>query len=246
MIYNYHRNESLSNEVDIVRIEEDDLVLNNEDGVSKNIDFKIISADNKIGKTYSISNTLLNPSDTLSCRINYNKEFILSNSGVAKNYDLEVVYQDSIREDLFYHREILLSENTVHKIVPAWDSLNIIKILIDEDQNGTFEDSIFVENQITSVDYGNNFIPTNYELYQNFPNPFNPSTRISYSIPELSNVTLKVYDILGNEITTLVNEQKSPGHYTVQFNSKNLSSGIYFYTLQTGNYTATKKMILLK
>jgi hypothetical protein len=93
--------------------------------------------------------------------------------------------------------------------------------------------------------------PVNYYLKQNYPNPFNPSTKISYSIPELSFVTLKVYDVLGNEIATLVNEEKTSGIYEVEFNShsgtvRNLPSGIYFYTLTTGSFTQTKKMILLK
>jgi len=127
-------------------------------------------------------------------------------------------------------------------------NVQIPVLLVDVDGDGN-TDSTYNPAVITAV--GNNesttqSLPTQYELFNCFPNPFNPSTSISYSIPEVSNVTLKVYDILGNEIATLVNEQKSAGHYTVYFNSKNLSSGIYFYTLQTKTYTATKKMILLK
>ena len=90
----------------------------------------------------------------------------------------------------------------------------------------------------------------NYLLSQNYPNPFNPSTTIRYEIPERSFVTIKIYDVLGNEIATLVNEEKSAGSYEVIFNTeasiKNPASGIYFYQLSAGNYTETKKMILLK
>ena len=89
-------------------------------------------------------------------------------------------------------------------------------------------------------------IPTDYALYQNYPNPFNPSTTIYYSIPELSLVTLKVYDVLGSEITTLVNEEKLIGSYEVEFNATTLPSGIYFYKLQAGNFVETKKMVLMK
>ena len=71
--------------------------------------------------------------------------------------------------------------------------------------------------------------PTEYVLFQNYPNPFNPTTTIKYQIPELSFVTLKVYDVLGNEIATLVNEEKPVGNYEVEFNASELSSGIYFY-----------------
>jgi photosystem II stability/assembly factor-like uncharacterized protein len=88
--------------------------------------------------------------------------------------------------------------------------------------------------------------PVRFSLEQNYPNPFNPSTKIKYQISELSFVTLKVYDVLGSEIVPLVNEEKSMGSYTVDFNAEQLPSGIYFYRLQTPNFTQTKKMILLK
>ena len=92
-----------------------------------------------------------------------------------------------------------------------------------------------------------------YNLNQNYPNPFNPSTKISYSVPEESYVTLKVYDVLGNEVATLVNEKKSRGYYNIEFNAISLASGIYFSRIQAvpigkqeGNFVAVKKMILLK
>ncbi len=83
-------------------------------------------------------------------------------------------------------------------------------------------------------------IPENYFLKQNYPNPFNPSTKISYSIPEISFVTLKVYDVLGNEIATLVNGEKPAGNYEVEFKAENNTSGIYFYSLTSGAFTETK------
>lgn len=89
-------------------------------------------------------------------------------------------------------------------------------------------------------------IPTEYKLTQNYPNPFNPSTVIEYSIVNPEFVTLKVYDILGREVATLVNEMKNPGKYSVRFDASNLSSGIYIYRLQTDSYTAVRKMILQK
>jgi photosystem II stability/assembly factor-like uncharacterized protein len=85
-----------------------------------------------------------------------------------------------------------------------------------------------------------------YLLSQNFPNPFNPITTIRYSIANHSNVTIKVYDLLGREVATLVNEEKPAGEYEVEFDGSSLTSGIYFYQLKDGNYTETKKMILLK
>ena len=97
-----------------------------------------------------------------------------------------------------------------------------------------------------SVDQIKSLTPENFELAQNYPNPFNPVTTIQYSIPQRSNVTLKVYDVLGNEIAALVNEEKLAGVYEVDFNASNLSSGVYFYKLQGGSFVETKKMILLR
>ena len=89
-------------------------------------------------------------------------------------------------------------------------------------------------------------IPGSYILGQNYPNPFNPSTVINYAIPQNSFVTVKIYDVIGREITTLVNEEKAPGNYEVKFDGKNLSSGIYFYQMKADNIVLTKKMILMK
>jgi len=88
--------------------------------------------------------------------------------------------------------------------------------------------------------------PIAFKLFQNYPNPFNPTTQISFSIPQLIFVNLKVYDALGNEIMSLVNEEKPAGEYEVEFDGRELTSGIYFYRLKAGNHLETKKMLLLK
>lgn len=89
-------------------------------------------------------------------------------------------------------------------------------------------------------------IPTEFALFQNFPNPFNPSTLIKYQVPEKSFVSIKVYDLLGMELATLVNEDKSAGSYEVNFDASQLSSGFYIYSIKAGNFTSTKKMMLVK
>ncbi len=89
-------------------------------------------------------------------------------------------------------------------------------------------------------------VPLQFEVYQNFPNPFNPTTTVKYQIPELSFVSLKVYDVLGNELATLINEEKAVGTYAVEFNAKDIPSGIYFYQLKAGSFIETKKMVLLR
>ncbi len=106
------------------------------------------------------------------------------------------------------------------------------------DFNGSFNYSPVIE-----IDAG---FPKEFSLSQNYPNPFNPTTTLIYAVSKSSFVTLKVYDVLGTEISTLVNEQKQPGEYKVNFNGSNLPSGIYIYKINAGNFTSVKKMLLLK
>ena len=109
----------------------------------------------------------------------------------------------------------------------------------------SFIASLNVSNNTTAVS-NTKQAPLNYSLLQNYPNPFNPSTVISYQIPKQSNVELEIYDILGDKITTLVNKVEPAGNHNVKFNAANLASGIYLYRLQAGNFTQTKKLMLIK
>jgi hypothetical protein len=123
---------------------------------------------------------------------------------------------------------------------------NYIYRLKQIDFDGTFAYSSEVEVEVKA--------PNVFALEQNYPNPFNPSTKIKYSIPDgnanevkqSQQVSLKVYDILGNEVVTLVNEEQTAGSYEIEFDASNFPSGIYFYQLNVGKFVDTKKMILLK
>lgn len=136
-------------------------------------------------------------------------------------------------------------------------SLGLVLVRMGEVPDSSTEVSVYLNNQIwkklnevicnqTNVT-DENISPTRFELYQNFPNPFNPVTTISYQLPENSNVTLIVYDVLGNEVAKLLNDNnKDAGAYNVYFSAENLSSGVYYYQIKAGEYVNTKKMILLK
>ena len=89
-------------------------------------------------------------------------------------------------------------------------------------------------------------IPDKFELSQNYPNPFNPSTAIRYQLPMTSHISLKVYDVLGNEVLTLIDQEKPAGSYEAEIDASQLSSGVYLYKIQAGSFVETKKMILLK
>jgi hypothetical protein len=103
-----------------------------------------------------------------------------------------------------------------------------------------------LSEMVTGVQEQKEDLPTRFSLQQNYPNPFNPTTVIGYLIPAFGRVTLKVYDVLGRELATLVNEDESAGYKSVTFNASKLSAGVYFYKLHTGNYSAAKKLLLLK
>ena len=132
-----------------------------------------------------------------------------------------------------------------------------VRLLAKSEVNGNnwasaAEINIIVEGNITSADEPSD-VPTSFSLSQNYPNPFNPSTTIRYQIPVVDalspaevHVTLKIYDLLGKEVATLVNEEKSTGTYTIKFDGSKLSSGVYFYRLQAGNFISTKKLVLLR
>ena len=103
-----------------------------------------------------------------------------------------------------------------------------------------------INTERTSVSSGDDYYPKKFNLEQNYPNPFNPITIIRYSLPERSYVSLQIFDLLGREVTTLIQGEKSPGNYEIEFNSFGLSSGVYFYKLTTDNYLSIKKMIVIK
>jgi hypothetical protein len=106
---------------------------------------------------------------------------------------------------------------------------------------------VFIESlATTSVEHESENIPKEFILYQNYPNPFNPGTTITFSIPHFAFITLKVYDILGREVVTLVNSELNPGEHSVAFDATNLSSGVYIYQLSAGGFIQTKKMLVAK
>ena len=99
---------------------------------------------------------------------------------------------------------------------------------------------------VTGVESESENVPGTYTLFQNYPNPFNPCTKINWQMAARNQVTLKVYDVLGNEIATIVNEEKEAGYHSINFNASELPSGVYFYQLKAGSFIETKKMLLLR
>ncbi len=115
---------------------------------------------------------------------------------------------------------------------------------VTDSYNGTVR--VYKNQTVSGVDVAGNQSPSGFVLQQNYPNPFNPSTTIGYTIPDGSFVTLKIFDILGREIFSLINKYQTKGNYNLDFNASKLQSGIYFYQLKAGKYIAVKKMLVLK
>jgi len=162
-------------------------------------------------------------------------------------------------ETNFYGFEIQKSSQNLND----WKSVGFVK---SAGNSSVYKNYSFIENNVISGRYNyrlkiidldgsyklsdqvsiNVSLPTELKLEQNFPNPFNPSTTINYSIEKNGFVSLKVFDVLGNEVANLVNDIKQAGNYSINFNAENLANGIYFYLLKAGNNSLTKKMILIK
>ncbi|HRN27333.1 MAG TPA: T9SS type A sorting domain-containing protein [Ignavibacteriaceae bacterium] len=183
----------------------------------KNVVFKLLAKDNSL-------NTLLNNIEPTTLNnpngiYNQSKEFTI-NVQALRNKNVFIIPDIAISGTFNQNNlQFSLVNISVEENSFAKDSTEIIKSLVK---------------------------PTGYTLEQNFPNPFNPVTQIKYSIVDNGIVTLKIYDVLGREIATLVNEEKTAGNYEVSFDASQLSSGIYLYTIQVGRFTQTRKMVLLK
>ncbi len=170
------------------------------------------------------------------------------NNGRIYNYSIKVSTDMNQWQEIVTNATSSSEEWTVDEF--GLVNARYVKIIFNSsnqgDWAGLWEGEIWGEGA-TSIDDQSNV--GEYRLDQNYPNPFNPSTRIEYRIQKTGRITLKVYDVLGNEITTLVNEEKPAGTYVVEFNAaqnSNVSSGIYFYQLRAGNYVETRKMVLLQ
>lgn len=178
------------------------------------------------------------------------KTSILNLKGIASDIetpDSLLIYSFVCEPDsLLMNYDLKTGKLTLNAKGKFTGEVDLIVRVEDEDGAQT-EGKVIIKvlpSQLTEIN--ENELPSDLALYQNFPNPFNPSTTISYSIPEQSYVSLVVYDLIGNKVAELVEQQKQAGKYEIKFDAGNLTSGIYFYTLRAGKFSQTKKLILLK
>lgn len=123
---------------------------------------------------------------------------------------------------------------------------NLAQLIMVATPNTVYVDNVLFHTGVSSVEEIGNVVPQEFSLEQNYPNPFNPSTKIKFNLPEANNVKLAIYNALGQEVATLVNNYMSAGSYEFNFDASNLTSGIYFYSVSAGRYSSIKKMMLVK
>lgn len=195
--------------------------------------------------------TTINPYVISSLKYPGNNSEVINQSVTLKwSFALQTMYYrlqistDSLFSNLIYDDSTLKAKDTLKNINSLLDSTKYfwrVETIIPGGETHWSQTWNFTTISLPSIS-----LPTEFQLYQNYPNPFNPGTKIRYDLPETEHVVLKVFDILGREVVTLVNEEKPAGSYFVKYYGKNLSCGIYFYKIQAGDYSSVKKMILIK
>lgn len=173
--------------------------------------------------SFSVSKTIV---DSSTIKLSFDSQFgIANNSGTLAELIFKNKSKHSLKTYLNFDQAKVSDDLTSNR--------NISKL-----NNGVVS--------ITVTDIKNKILPTSYSISQNYPNPFNPTTVIEYSLPEKNKVEIKLYDLLGREVRTLLNEERLPGKYNIKFNASGLASGVYFYRITAGRFIKTKKMILLR
>ena len=164
--------------------------------------------------------------------------------------DGEVLWAKAAGSDLYDQGSSIIADESGNCYITGMASANFVfdTISVTGGYYNLFLAKLNYETPVSVGDEsaGTGSVPDDFILMQNYPNPFNPSTNVSFVIGSLSFVTLKVYDVLGNEVTTLVNEYKPAGTYDINFNASQLTSGVYFYRLKAGNFVKTRKLIVVK
>jgi hypothetical protein len=209
-------------------------------------------------KIFKLTNCPVTQNDSMYFSRIANDNMAVRNYGGQKGYGLAVERVSSTLQHRFFFPSVVLEANSSHYSAPTWSNLaQPVTIYVDLGNNGTIDDTLFVGNTLGVDDRGATEIPKEYTLAQNHPNPFNPTTTIRYELPYASHLTLTVYNVLGQQVATLVDEERPAGRFTVEWNGNTVSgnrvsSGVYFYKLEATPvagkqpFTSVKKMLMLK
>ncbi len=207
-----------------------------------------------------IADMTLSGNDSLTIVLPEGTSVKLRAGGSSSTYTLALTFAAPCTSLQFQHRGVALTGSSIHTIAPDWERLDSIPVhvYVDIDGDGTSDDTLTLANDLTDVSNprGAIDIPNDFRLEQNYPNPFNSMTTIRYGLPEKSTVTLTVYNLLGQQVATLVNEEKQAGYHEARFDASNLASGLYIYRLMArslnspdgthGTFAQSRKLLLVR
>jgi len=162
--------------------------------------------------------------------------------------DSLLIYQFPVDNDSLIRNYIDTSGILILSTIGEFSGEVLVNVIVTDDSNSIAIDSVLVQvYKSTGINNSSNpLTPNEYMLYQSYPNPFNPSTKIKYTLPKAEKVKIEVFNLLGQRIETLINKQRPSGSHEVEFTSKDLPSGVYLYRIEAGEYQEVKKMILMK
>jgi|AntRauTorckE6833_2_1112554.scaffolds.fasta_scaffold00113_22 hypothetical protein len=211
-------------------------------------DVSVIDENTNQNKMYNLKNTAISTEDSISVFMEEAGDLVIDNFGGVANLTLEI--KEALTEDFFFVENFSLSESSSYKLSPDWDNLTEQNLIVQVDSNmdGNYDETFEVspETPVSIETNESSNIPAKFELKQNYPNPFNPTTNIDFNLPSSAYVELSVYNTLGQKVATLVNDQMKAGSHSINWDARNMSSGVYLYKIQVGNKIQTRKMILMK
>jgi hypothetical protein len=246
-VYSYSRSDANSIQTDYITYG-NGVIISSQDEQDKKISFEAIAVNEDNEKVFGIENCSISQNDSLTFDIIERENFQIFNKSqrkTTKTYDLRVKLVSANVDTTFEHKGIEISANSSHQVTPNWDNLDNIPILIDEDMNGTFEDTIYVENQFSEGETPSTGGALNNNNIYIYPNPFNPDIEVGtirYSLAKDGNVTIKIYDVAGNLVITLL-ENASQMAGEEQYipwdgrnkNGKVVANGVYFYVIESSS-----------
>ena len=252
LIVRYGRDDAASGQADRLSLDTG-IGAANPDNAVKNVNFEAIVIDDTTSeKVFDLLGLAMVQNDSMHASTVNHDEMRLVNAGSGKSYSLFLRHATMTGEPRFEAFSVPLASNATHQIAPDWSDLSVVPIYVDLGNNGTFDDTLYIDNTVDVEDQGTYGIPSEYRLSQNYPNPFNPATRIRYALPEQAHVTLRVYNVLGQEVATLADGVEEAGFRTVEWNAAEVASGVYFYRIEARStsgqrlFTDSKKMLLVR
>lgn len=168
------------------------------------------------------------------------------NAGGGSGYGLHLLTVSNSGVDKFFADGLTMDAGSAHVVSPDWNDLHVVPIYIDNGNDGSIDDSMFVGNLVDVKERGIAGVPESFDLGQNYPNPFNPATRVPFAVAETGPVSIAIYDVLGREVAQLIDRTMVPGSYEVTWDASSRPAGVYFARMVAGGFTAMISLVYVK